>query len=129
MNFIKQWHKLLEELVSQKSVVKENSDYYYRDSWLHEIVLRTQGHAGLATLARSSKRIADLRAWCCALVADKNWQQAFSAYDKAAKIVAKKLHMPPPLPSYLYDQEENSIVNAYGKLPRWQGTGSTRTWA
>ena len=112
--FIKQWHKLLEELVSQKSTVKENLNYYYGDSWLHEIVLRTQGHAGLAALARSSKRIADLRAWCLALVADKNWQQAFSAYDEAAKIVRKNLHMPPPHPSYLYDQEECGIANAYG---------------
>lgn len=112
--FIKQWRELLEELVSRKSVVKEGLDYYDKDSWLHEVVLRTQGQAGLAALARSSKRIADLRAWCDALVADKNWQQAFAAYDEAAKIVAANLHTHPDCPSYLREQTERCADNAYG---------------
>ena len=113
-DFIEQWRELLEEQVSRNNTVKANLDYYEKDSWLHEVVLRTQGQAGLAALARSSKRIADLRAWCDALVADENWQQAFAAYEEAARIVATNPHAHPECPSYLREQAERCANDAYG---------------
>jgi len=37
------------------------------DRWLHEVVLRIEGPAGLGEIARATCRLHDLRAWCEAL--------------------------------------------------------------
>lgn len=58
--------------------------------WLREVVQRLEGSAGLAKVARSTRRAEDLRAWCRSLVDADNWKAALSAFDEAAGLVAEK---------------------------------------
>lgn len=54
--------------------------------WLREAVRRLEGAAGLAELARSSRRAPDLRAWCASLVEDRDWPAALAAFAEAAEL-------------------------------------------
>lgn len=50
-------------------------------------MLRTQGAEGLSEVARASKRVDDLSAWCRALVETGDWKAVLVAYDEAADLV------------------------------------------
>lgn len=58
------------------------------DRWLREVVQRLEGAEGLARVARSTRRYADLRAWCDALVEARDWRSALTAFEEAAGLVA-----------------------------------------
>lgn len=57
------------------------------DRWLREVVLRLEGAAGLAKIARSGRRADDLRAWCGSLVEAGDWKAALAAFEEAAQLV------------------------------------------
>jgi len=83
-DFLVHWRALVEERVAAAT----KSDWDRReDCWLREVVARTQGPEGLATLARKSRRANDLRAWCRALVDAGDQQAARVAYEEAAELV------------------------------------------
>ena len=82
--FLVQWRALVEERTRTRQANDWDSD---EDDWLREAVEQSEGPDGLATLARASKRAADLDAWCRALVAARDWSSALIAYDEAAKLV------------------------------------------
>jgi tetratricopeptide (TPR) repeat protein len=86
-DFLVQWKALVEERVQKDRKNDWDSD---EDRWLREVVQRTQGPAGLADVARASKRADDLRAWCRSLVEAGDWKGALAAYDEAAELVSDK---------------------------------------
>ncbi|PIE65560.1 MAG: hypothetical protein CSA24_02495 [Deltaproteobacteria bacterium] len=87
--FLAQWRALVEERVAGA----KQSDWDRReDRWLREVVERTQGAAGLAEVARRSRRSDDLRAWCRALVEAGDWTAAQSAYEEAAELVEDRAY-------------------------------------
>jgi tetratricopeptide (TPR) repeat protein len=88
-DFLSQWKVLVEERVQKGGKSDWDSD---EDRWLREVVHRTKGSAGLAEVARASKRADDLRAWCRALVEAGDWKRAMAAYDEAAELVSDKEH-------------------------------------
>ncbi|HEY3353452.1 MAG TPA: hypothetical protein VGQ83_09400 [Polyangia bacterium] len=57
------------------------------ERWLREAVARSEGLAGLARLARSSRRGEALQAWCDATVVAGDWAVALAAYEEAAATV------------------------------------------
>lgn len=85
--FLVQWKALVEARVRNDRSNDWDSDI---DRWLREVVQRTHGPAGLAEIARASKRSDDLRAWCRALVEAGDWKGALAAYDEAAALVSNK---------------------------------------
>jgi hypothetical protein len=58
-----------------------------QDRWLRAAIGRRDGVAGLAQLARTTKRPETARAWCDALIADNDWSAALSAYEECAELV------------------------------------------
>ncbi len=86
-DFLMQWKALVESRVQKDRQNDWDSD---EDRWLREVVQQTQGPAGLAEVARASKRADDLRAWCRALVDAGDWKGALAAYDEAAELVSDK---------------------------------------
>lgn len=85
--FISAWRAHIEALVA-----KPRERCYARDEerWLREVVARTEGGEGLASLARSSTRPEDLRTWCNALVAARDWHAAYEAFEEAASLVEEE---------------------------------------
>jgi hypothetical protein len=84
--FLKQWRAHIE------GMIVEHQSYWATDMnrWLREVVERLDGVAGLAEIARSTRRADDLRAWCNAVVKDKDWEAALLAYEEAAEIVTDR---------------------------------------
>ncbi len=82
--FLPQWRALIEERAGGQRGSDWDTD---ADRWLREVVQRMEGTAGLASIARATKRADDLRAWCHALVEARDWNTALVAYDEAAETV------------------------------------------
>jgi hypothetical protein len=85
--FLPRWHALIEETAGAQRRGEWEVD---ADRWLREIVQRLEGAAGLASIARETKRAEDLGAWCRALVEVRDWNAALAAFEEAAEIVADK---------------------------------------
>lgn len=85
--FLCEWRALIEDRARNERRSSWDSD---ADRWRREVVQRLEGPEGLASVARSTKRADDLRAWCAALVAAKDWKHALLAYEEAAEIVSDK---------------------------------------
>lgn len=83
--FLPRWCALIEETAAAQCRADWDSDV---DRWRREVVQRLHGAAGLASIARATKRAADLDAWCRALVDARNWTAALAAFEEAAAIVA-----------------------------------------
>ena len=60
------------------------------DRWLREVVGRMEGADGLAKVARSTRRAADLEAWCDCLVEAGDWKAALPAFEEAAELVTDR---------------------------------------
>jgi hypothetical protein len=60
-----------------------------QDRWLRAAIGRRDGVAGLAQLARTTKRTETARAWCDALIAKNDWSAALSAYEECAELIEK----------------------------------------
>lgn len=87
--FAVQWRGLVEARLAGAGA---RGGYGHHNRWLHEVVARTQGPAGLAEIARRSGRAADLRAWCRALADGGDWPAARAAYQEAAALVGDGDH-------------------------------------
>lgn len=83
-DFLPQWRALLEDRRGDERRSRWDNEMDHR---LREVVERLDGIAGLAGIARSSGRSADLYAWCDALVAAEDWESALAAYAEAAALV------------------------------------------
>lgn len=57
------------------------------DRWLREVIGRIEGSAGLAKVARATRRPEDLRAWCESLADAGDWTAALKAFAEAAELV------------------------------------------
>ena len=60
---------------------------WHERSRLREAVMRAEGTAGLARLARTSKCPEDARAWCTAVAAEGNWAAVLRVNDEAVALV------------------------------------------
>ena len=87
--FLSSWRALIEENATSERRNEWDTD---SDRWLREVVQRLEGAAGLARVARSTRRADDLRAWCRTLAGAGDWKAALPAYKEAAEIVADKEH-------------------------------------
>ncbi|AEI63931.1 hypothetical protein LILAB_10100 [Corallococcus macrosporus] len=58
-----------------------------RERWLRAAVLRREGPWGLARLARATRQPSVAHAWCEALVAAGEWEQALRAFEECAALV------------------------------------------
>lgn len=85
--FLREWCALIEIRAGSKHQSEPESEV---DRWRREVVERLEGADGLARIGRSTKRADDLRAWCDALAAEKDWERALSAYEEASAIVSNK---------------------------------------
>lgn len=81
-DFLHRWRGLLEGDAAGESGPWDSP----ATQWLREAVRRLEGTAGLAELARSSRRDPDLRAWCESLVEDRDWPAALAAFAEAAEL-------------------------------------------
>ncbi|MEE9385022.1 MAG: hypothetical protein V3V08_16580 [Nannocystaceae bacterium] len=88
-DFLGQWRSLVEERTAKNRNTDWDSD---EDRWLREVVARTEGPQGLAKVARVTRRAADLRAWCRALVETGDWKASLAAHDEAADLVTDKAY-------------------------------------
>jgi hypothetical protein len=84
--FLAHWRSLVEERTAANRSKDWDAD---EDRWLREVVERTEGAEGLARLARGTRRTADLRSWCRALVDARDWKGALAAFDEAARLVTQ----------------------------------------
>lgn len=108
--------------------------------WLREVVQRLDGSAGLAAVARASRRADDLRAWCRSLVDAGDWEAACPAYVEAAGLVmdrdyvrgefldgaalaAQRLERR-DLPSFL--EQAWRTAPTFVRLRRWLGSSTSR---
>lgn len=57
------------------------------ERWLRAAIGRRDGVAGLAQLARTTKRSEAADAWCKALVEKRDWSSALAAYEECAALV------------------------------------------
>ena len=87
-DFLPRWRAIIEENISDERGNDWDTD---SDRWLREVVRRLEGGAGLARVARSTKRADDLRAWCRSLAEAGDWKAALPAYEEAADIVSDKM--------------------------------------
>ena len=86
-DFLEAWNQLVRELAEGERHNEWDTDV---DCWRREVAQRLEGTDGLATIARSTKRSDDFRAWCRALVEGKDWKGALTAYTESAESVADK---------------------------------------
>ncbi len=84
-DFLPLWRALVEREAGRERRSDWDAD---GDRWLREVVWRMEGASGLAKLARSTRRAADLRTWCRTLVDAQDWKAALSAFDEASELVA-----------------------------------------
>ena len=85
--FLRQWRTLVEKACKHEGVHSCDPD---ADCWLREAVLRMDGTEGLAGIARSTRRSADLEAWWRALMESGDWEAALAANEEAAEIAMDK---------------------------------------
>lgn len=134
--FVRRWRTLLEESTGDRDGAWAHDEKL----WLREAIERMEGAAGLAHLARTTRHADDLRAWCCALMAVKDWKAVLAACVEAADkvtdgeyargkfldgaaLAAKQLRRR-DLPSRLEHawREAPTMV----RLRRWLGTATSR---
>ena len=60
------------------------------DRWLHEVVVRIEGPKGLGELARATRKVHDLRAWCDALISAGDWATVLEANQVAVECLADR---------------------------------------
>lgn len=92
--FLAQWRTLVEERAMKGS--RNHTDDWDRDAhwdrnedrWLREVVVKIEGSEGLARLARTTRRVSDLSAWCRAIVKTDDWKASLAVYDEASELVA-----------------------------------------
>jgi tetratricopeptide (TPR) repeat protein len=85
--FLPRWRGIVQKMTGSTPRGEWESE---ADRWLREVVRRMEGAGGLAQIARSTRRAADLRAWCQSLVEAGDWQAALPAFEEAAQLVADK---------------------------------------
>jgi len=86
-NFLLRWREAVAARVAQRGP----SDWANQeDRWLHEVVLRIEGPAGLGEVARGTRRLHDLRAWCEALAAAGDWPAALAANEAAVECLTDR---------------------------------------
>jgi tetratricopeptide (TPR) repeat protein len=85
--FLPRWRTLI---ASKPASERKNDWDSEEDRWLREVVQRLEGAAGLAKVARATKRADDLRAWCRCLMEANEWQAALKAFAEAAELVTDK---------------------------------------
>jgi hypothetical protein len=83
--FLDSWIKQLEK--SARGGGEWESEH---DRWLRDAVARREGTAGLARIARATKRPEAVHAWCKAVVAERDWKGALEAYDEAITLVSSE---------------------------------------
>lgn len=87
--FLRQWRDLVQEVCNGECNHQWDLDL---DRWLREAVRRMDGTEGLAGIARSTRRSADLEAWCRALLEAGDWNAALTANEEAAEIAIDKIY-------------------------------------
>jgi len=87
--FLLRWRSLVREATREDRRHEWDTD---QDRWLREVVLRLEGVDGLASIARSKRRSDDFQAWCNALVKERDWKAALSAFEEAAEAVIDKTY-------------------------------------
>jgi hypothetical protein len=83
-HFLKRWRNLVAREARRLRRDPWETDVH---RWHREAVWRIEGAEGLATLARSTGRASDLRAWCRSLVQAGDWTAALAAFEEAASLV------------------------------------------
>lgn len=83
-DFLKRWRTLVAREARRLRHDPWEADVH---RWHREAVWRLEGARGLATLARSTGRASDLRAWCRSLVQAGDWTAALAAFEEAASLV------------------------------------------
>lgn len=89
LEFLPRWRELIESDIASGHSRSAHSN---SARWLREVVQRMDGAAGLADLARSTRKDDDLRAWCRGLALQKNWKAALTAYEEASRIVGDRVY-------------------------------------
>jgi len=84
-SFLSAWRALLGDAPPPGPEHPWDSD---EDRWRREVTLRLDGPDGLARLARTTRRDADLRAWCGSLADARQWEAALAACEEAAGLAA-----------------------------------------
>src|SRR5437899_2093646 len=79
-DFLPRWSALLQREAA-------SGPRWHERSRLREAVMRAEGTAGLARLARTSKCPEDARAWCTAVAAEGNWAAVLRVNDEAVALV------------------------------------------
>ncbi len=87
--FLRQWRDCVQEACKGECNHQWDLD---SDRWLREAVRRIDGAEGLAGIARSTCRSADLQAWCQALMEAGDWNAALAANEEAAEIAIDKTY-------------------------------------
>ncbi len=83
--FLPLWIAGLERAVGKPSSSWESKE----ETWLRAAIGRRDGIAGLARIARSTKRSEAARAWCDALVSTGDLAGALKAYEESAALVGQ----------------------------------------
>lgn len=83
-NFLASWQTTVAKLASGP---RGNGFDRDPDRWLREVVARLQGPDGLAGIARATRSIDDLRAWCQSLINAGDWASTRSAFEEAAALL------------------------------------------
>ncbi|MCA9558224.1 MAG: hypothetical protein KC583_06600 [Myxococcales bacterium] len=88
-DFVADWRALVEMQVAE---VAGRGRGRWEQAWLREAVARVEGPAGLGELARGTRRVEDLRAWCDACEDAADWAATRAAFEEAAALVEHPAH-------------------------------------
>lgn len=85
--FLPEWRAILER---EAGVTRHGSADGDVARWLREAVRRMEGPAGLAGVARSTKHVDDLLAWCEGLMDAGDWAAVMAACEEAADLLTDR---------------------------------------
>ncbi len=129
-----------------RAIIEKETDTSAQSSWdgeanrgLREVILRMEGVSGLAALARSTRRIRDLDAWCACLVEARDWKASLAAFEEASVLVGEGHRRAPfldgaalaaqgmgiPDLSPWLEQAWNAQPTMF-RLSRWLGSATSR---
>jgi hypothetical protein len=95
------------------------------DRWLRDAVARHEGAAGLARIARATKRPEAVSAWCDAVVKEGDWKRALAAYGEAVGLVTSDVWRGPLLDGAALAASRLGRQDATSKLEvAWLGAPS-----